>query len=82
MGNHGSRPSLALMAGRMNNSMPVVPLSRSTRGGPQRPWQTEERGGEERQSTLGSLSLGRGRVDDASKDYGHVPWQLHYARKR
>jgi hypothetical protein len=31
-------------------------------------------GGEERQSTLRSLPLGRGRVDDASKDYGHVPW--------
>jgi hypothetical protein len=41
---------------------------------PQRPWQIEERGGEEGQSALGSLPLGMVRVGDASKDYGHVSW--------
>jgi hypothetical protein len=41
----------------------------------------EERG-EGKQSALGSLPLGRKRVGDASKDYGHAPWQPHHARKR
>jgi hypothetical protein len=56
--------------------------ARAQEAAPQRPWRIEERGGEERWSTLVSLPLGRVRVGDTSKDYGHVLWQLRRAHKR